>query len=116
TLSKEKNVTVFTGTFEACLEKFRGSDHINANRKLAAFCDVGNATVSRWGQYVIPRGKELNKAIFYLASMGFESTEYQALHPFCRYLGKLVAYDVITTAEAKGIINVNHDQYLWSVL
>jgi hypothetical protein len=103
-------------TLGACLEDYRGGE-FEPNRILADFCGVTYRTASEWGKAREPKGEQLNLAWHFLDSHGHAVDAYVRLPEAVRYLGKLVAFAVLTKNQARELLDVNGgDSYLWRVL
>lgn len=91
------------------------SPHLASEAK--RFVGVKNDdTVQRWlktGKY--PRGENLNKLWYFLAAAGIESPELDDLvkeYPLGAYLGKLMAFGVITFQDAQSWLDMDRDDTL----
>jgi|GEM_PF-6280852 len=103
-------------TLGACLEDYRGGE-FESNRILAEFCRVTYRTASEWGKVREPKGEQLNLVWHFLDSHGHVVSAYGRLPEAVRYLGKLVAFEVLTKNQAQELLDVNGgDSYLWRVL
>lgn len=103
------------GTLTACLKAFRGTDRSN-DRLLAEFCQVTLDTVQRWNEKRLPKGEPLNRLWYVLEHYGYPVDDLDRLHPAVRYLGKLVAFDVLTKSEALLLLKLKNEQQLWAAL
>lgn len=84
---------------------------------VAAFTKAQPGTIGSWlskGQP--PRGDRLNRLQHLLALLGIESPELLLVPDFGRYLGRLMAFDVLTFAEARGILGGIHDQAVFQTI
>lgn len=84
---------------------------------IAAFTKAQPGTVGDWlskGQP--PRGDRLNRLQHLLALLGIESPELSLVPDFGRYLGRLMAFDVLTFAEARDILGGIHDQAVFQTI
>lgn len=103
-------------TLGACLEDYRGGE-FESNRILAQFCRVTYRTAREWGTVREPKGEQLNLVWHFLDSHGYTVSAYGRLPEAVRYLGKLVAFAVLTKNQAQELLDVNGgDSYLWRVL
>jgi hypothetical protein len=84
---------------------------------VAAFTKAQPGTVGDWlskGQP--PRGDRLNRLQHLLALLGIESPELSLVPDFGRYLGRLMAFDALTFAEARAILGGIHDQAVFQTI
>lgn len=84
---------------------------------VAAFTKSKPGTVGSWlSQSQPPRGDRLNRLQHLLALLGIESPELLLVPDFGRYLGRLMAFDVLTFAEARDILGGIHDQAVFQTI
>src|SRR5215469_16762213 len=79
--------------------------------QVADFCNSSPSTVRDWidGKKP-PRGQRLNYLWWLLATIGFESPELDEIPEFGRYIGELLAFDVIDLEEAQELCGINYEQ------
>jgi hypothetical protein len=84
---------------------------------VAAFTKAKPGTVGSWlTQAQPPRGERLNRLQHLLALLGIESPELSLVPDFGRYLGRLMAFDVLPFAEARDILGGIHDQAVFQTI
>jgi hypothetical protein len=84
---------------------------------VAAFTKAKPGTVGSWlGKGQPPRGERLNRLQHMLAVLGIESPELALVPEYGRYLGRLMAFEVITFAQARSILGDINDQAVFQTV
>lgn len=104
-------------TFERALDEFRspGRERLNV---LVDFCGVSHDTALRWSAKRLPKGEVLNKVWYLLQNYDLVVDQVRRLDPTVRYLGELIAFDVLSMVETLHMLELKSDrpQYLYRVL
>lgn len=104
------------GKLSVTLEKFLEGD-FKRNQLIADFCGVSYETALDWTKKREPRGEPLNKLWHFLDAHGLRVAQTESLNPGVYYLGKLIAFGVLTPEEAMNLLGLDGpSMYIWRVL
>ncbi len=84
---------------------------------VAAFTNTQPGTVGNWlskGQP--PRGERLNRLQHLLDALDIASPELVLVSEYCRYLGRLMAFDIISLEETRQMLGVSADQKVFMTI
>lgn len=94
--------------------------YIGAGLDTELLCRLAGAKPGTVGDWVMnvqpPVGFRLIALWHVFAKVGFKSPELESLPPYNRYLGELVAFGVITMAEACEYLNIRNEQSAFRTL